>query len=343
MVKPNSSMTVAQMKAYIREKKVNHPEVRLGMKRGDMIAGLKKAGHWDDSKSEKKPPKTKNPAKKTPAKKKAVPKGSHRMPDGSIMKDSDMPKKAPAKNESPQRQETTKATVTDALLNMGGDMSAMILSYTLEAKKNKLKQQLFETPLFIARQGLEIALNRIKMRVARVNSKSITQIADIIYDHLNTQQQEIVVTFMLEYMGKYKTRISGELQATKDRFQVGKSVRIIDRPNDKATITSGIIISADDKGIVVANESGKVSNTRLPHTARSAEEATKRGDRSGSREAIIWTRDTNFKIKNKKIPWGTIDANAFGGKRGRIAIVKDAPSSPAYEIGGHRLGENIYS
>tara|TARA_R110000737_G_scaffold350289_1_gene388825 strand:- start:630 stop:911 length:282 start_codon:yes stop_codon:yes gene_type:complete len=31
--------------------------------------------------------------KKTPAKKKTVPKGSHRMPDGSIMKDSAMPKK----------------------------------------------------------------------------------------------------------------------------------------------------------------------------------------------------------------------------------------------------------
>lgn len=124
MSKPNSSMTVAQMKAYIREKKINHPEVRLGMKRGDMIAGLKKAGHWDDSKSEKKPPKTKNPAKK-----KAVPKGSHRMPDGSIMKDEDhkgaLPKKE-SKNESPQRQETTKATTTDALFNMGMDISSMI-------------------------------------------------------------------------------------------------------------------------------------------------------------------------------------------------------------------------
>ena len=97
MPKPNSSMSVAQMKAYIRENKVNHPDVKLGMKRGDMIAGLKKAGHWDNSQSKIQPPKTKKPAKKVPAKKKAVPAGSHRMPDGTIMKDKDMPKKAPAK------------------------------------------------------------------------------------------------------------------------------------------------------------------------------------------------------------------------------------------------------
>ena len=89
MPKPNSSSTLAEMKAYVREHKVNHPEVRLTMKRGEMIAGLKKAGHWDGSMSKKQPPKTKNPAKK-----KAVPKGSHRMPDGSIMKDKDMPKKS---------------------------------------------------------------------------------------------------------------------------------------------------------------------------------------------------------------------------------------------------------
>ena len=110
MPKPNSSMTVSQMKAYIREHKVNHPEVRLGMKRGEMIAGLKKAGHWDNSKSEKRPPKTKNPAKKTPAKKKAVPKGSHRMPNGSIMKDSDMPKASVREGSNKSKPRKTSST-----------------------------------------------------------------------------------------------------------------------------------------------------------------------------------------------------------------------------------------
>lgn len=66
MPKPNSSFTVAQMKTYIREKKLNHPEVRLGMRRGEMIAGLKKAGHWDNSKSKVRPPKTKKPTRKKP-------------------------------------------------------------------------------------------------------------------------------------------------------------------------------------------------------------------------------------------------------------------------------------
>jgi hypothetical protein len=37
------------MKQYIRSAKINHPAVRLGMKKADMIKGLKKAGHWDAS------------------------------------------------------------------------------------------------------------------------------------------------------------------------------------------------------------------------------------------------------------------------------------------------------
>tara|TARA_R110002050_G_scaffold33545_2_gene85247 strand:- start:526 stop:726 length:201 start_codon:yes stop_codon:yes gene_type:complete len=47
MPKPNVNSTVTQMKSYIREKKINHPAVKLGMRKADMIKGLKKAGHWD--------------------------------------------------------------------------------------------------------------------------------------------------------------------------------------------------------------------------------------------------------------------------------------------------------
>lgn len=49
MPKPNINSTVNQMKQYIREKKINHPDVRLGMRKAEMIKGLKKAGHWDAS------------------------------------------------------------------------------------------------------------------------------------------------------------------------------------------------------------------------------------------------------------------------------------------------------
>ena len=34
---------------------------------------------------------------------KKVPKGSHKMPDGSVMKDSDMPKKKASKKEAPKK------------------------------------------------------------------------------------------------------------------------------------------------------------------------------------------------------------------------------------------------
>jgi len=202
MSKPNSSMTVAQMKAYIREKKINHPEVRLGMKRGDMIAGLKKAGHWDDSKSEKKPPKTKNPAKKTPAKKKAVPKGSHRMPDGSIMKDEDH-KGAPPKNESPQRQETTKATTTDALFNLGTDISSMIgsaLAQTLPVKLERLKQQIFSLPLSDVRRMFSRSMKTLNRRLVGINSATVTSLIDIINrpDRDDKQKHQLVDAMLVE-------------------------------------------------------------------------------------------------------------------------------------------------
>ncbi len=45
--KPNANSTLAEIKAYIREYKLNKPEIRLGMKKADLIAGLKKHGHWD--------------------------------------------------------------------------------------------------------------------------------------------------------------------------------------------------------------------------------------------------------------------------------------------------------
>tara|TARA_R110002153_G_scaffold79729_2_gene203330 strand:+ start:2487 stop:2954 length:468 start_codon:yes stop_codon:yes gene_type:complete len=47
MPKPSSSSTVAQIKSYIREKRLNQPELKLGLKKADLIKGLKKHGHWD--------------------------------------------------------------------------------------------------------------------------------------------------------------------------------------------------------------------------------------------------------------------------------------------------------
>ncbi len=47
-MKPNQNFTVAQMKTYIREKKLNHPAIKLSMKKADLVKGLKKAGHWKE-------------------------------------------------------------------------------------------------------------------------------------------------------------------------------------------------------------------------------------------------------------------------------------------------------
>ena len=45
--KPNVNSSLAEIKAYVREYKLNKPEIKLGMKKADLIAGLKKHGHWD--------------------------------------------------------------------------------------------------------------------------------------------------------------------------------------------------------------------------------------------------------------------------------------------------------
>ena len=49
MPKPNEKWTVDQMKTYIRTHKLNIPNVKLGMKKAEMIAGLKKLGHYEGS------------------------------------------------------------------------------------------------------------------------------------------------------------------------------------------------------------------------------------------------------------------------------------------------------
>ena len=47
MVKPTAKSTVKDMKDYIRANKLNKAPIRLGMKRADLITGLRKLGHWD--------------------------------------------------------------------------------------------------------------------------------------------------------------------------------------------------------------------------------------------------------------------------------------------------------
>jgi len=59
MPKPNANMTVAEMKSYIRTHKV---KVKLGLKRAELIEGLKKAGHWEEVSKQKKTVSTSKPS-----------------------------------------------------------------------------------------------------------------------------------------------------------------------------------------------------------------------------------------------------------------------------------------
>jgi hypothetical protein len=110
-------MTVPQLKAYIRTHKLNRPEVRLGMKKADMVAGLKKIGHWDYSKDKdrpKLPPRTVK--KKEPAKKVA-------------------PKKAPVKKVAPKKE--TEKEQMKRLMKLARTQAREDLKEEEEAKKKK--------------------------------------------------------------------------------------------------------------------------------------------------------------------------------------------------------------
>ena len=72
MVKPTAKSTVAQMKQYIRDNKLNKAPILLGMKRAELITHLRKMGHYD---SQHDKPSAKLPAPKAvpkPAPKKKV-------------------------------------------------------------------------------------------------------------------------------------------------------------------------------------------------------------------------------------------------------------------------------
>tara|TARA_R100000935_G_scaffold56210_2_gene87350 strand:- start:576 stop:1529 length:954 start_codon:yes stop_codon:yes gene_type:complete len=52
-MKGNQNMTVTQLKAVVRHHKLNKPHINMKMKKAQLIAGLKKEGHWDNTDKKK--------------------------------------------------------------------------------------------------------------------------------------------------------------------------------------------------------------------------------------------------------------------------------------------------
>ncbi len=77
-MKANQNMNVKQLKEVVRFHKLNKPHIKLGMKKADLIAGLKKEGHWIEKAKVKKT--TKAPVKKAPVKKAPVKKPVKKAP-----------------------------------------------------------------------------------------------------------------------------------------------------------------------------------------------------------------------------------------------------------------------
>tara|TARA_R110000764_G_scaffold79156_2_gene157662 strand:- start:224 stop:685 length:462 start_codon:yes stop_codon:yes gene_type:complete len=47
--KPNKSWSLPELKQYVRDNKLADKEIRLGMKKAEMVMALKKKGHFDES------------------------------------------------------------------------------------------------------------------------------------------------------------------------------------------------------------------------------------------------------------------------------------------------------
>tara|TARA_R110001606_G_scaffold65291_1_gene151136 strand:- start:1941 stop:2588 length:648 start_codon:yes stop_codon:yes gene_type:complete len=130
-MKPNATFNVKQMKDYIRSNKLNHPDVKLSMKRADMIAGLKKAGHWDESKSKPKSVKDKVKA----IEKKATPKPAPKPTPKPAPKPTPKPEPKPAPKSSKEKLEASKK---ERLRSERGDRPEGAISS--EQFKQKLKE-----------------------------------------------------------------------------------------------------------------------------------------------------------------------------------------------------------
>ena len=80
MSKPHAKSTMKEMKDYIRKNKLNKAEVKLTMRKPEMVSALKKMGHWDvkNDGAKKTPAPKKTPVTKPAPKKKltySLPKG----------------------------------------------------------------------------------------------------------------------------------------------------------------------------------------------------------------------------------------------------------------------------
>ena len=124
MTKPNNKSTVKEMKDYIRTNKLNHPKVKLGMRKAEMIAGLKKIGHFEDNETT---PKKATPKKVTP--KKVTPKKA-------------TPKKVTPKKATPKKVKINKmkrAELQKFSEKLTGNQNIMTGSFTMTEVKEMIK------------------------------------------------------------------------------------------------------------------------------------------------------------------------------------------------------------
>jgi len=170
-MKPNVTFNMKQMKDYIRSNKLNHPDVKLGMKRADMIAGLKKAGHWEEVKS--KPQSVK--AKVKAIEKKSTPKPAPKPAPKPEPKPEPKPVEEPAKKNKEDTKQAQKGENRIDFYGKNGDKERLIVKddKTFDTIKNLLDKEgyiMTEKQEYLLKEGT-IEYVKEQKTPARINIK----------------------------------------------------------------------------------------------------------------------------------------------------------------------------
>tara|TARA_R110000823_G_scaffold310485_1_gene435430 strand:- start:1343 stop:2233 length:891 start_codon:yes stop_codon:yes gene_type:complete len=87
MAKAHSGMTLVQLKDYVKKHKLDKPQIKLSMGKADLIAGLKKHGHWDTTAKTAKPKAPSKPKAPKPQSVKEIKEAMKKIPSKSGHKD----------------------------------------------------------------------------------------------------------------------------------------------------------------------------------------------------------------------------------------------------------------
>jgi hypothetical protein len=280
------------MRAYIKSKKLNHPLIKLGLKKAELQAGLKKLGHWEEKAKEKKTRKRLSKGQKDflggiddKPKKKAEPKKKDSVTyKGKKYEVAPAPKKAEPKKAEPKKKidpNSTGQKNLQALLNLG-DLSEQI---SKEAEKRRIitsiplddPRILDDTHLQVRKKPLTVG-EYVKWRfMSRYNqsyqdpiTKDLRDMAKKEYAEYTKDKKKLVFIFPIDINDPDNVK-DGKALITGDRPKVlqvdskGKPTAINTGANSDLFSPIPVNFHSAQKAFFKQGDLGKVARNRLSY------------------------------------------------------------------------------